>query len=230
MARIDPLPTGEQKVRQVTSMFDSIAPRYDLVNRIMTFGMDVTWRRKTVASLGLPNGSLILDIACGTGDLCREIRKQHYRAIGFDLSPGMLAAARTRAPLVLADALNIPVADASADGITCGFALRNVADLNLLFNEFARVVHPGGRVALLEVAEPSSVVLKKGHHLYFNKVVPFIGGLLSNKDAYSYLPRSAAYLPHPDEMLKMLSDSGFTGVRRDLLAMGAAQLITATRT
>lgn len=229
MARIDPLPEGPQKVRAVTSMFDEIAPKYDLVNRVMTFGMDISWRRRTVAALGLPNGSVVADVACGTGDLCRELRKQHYRAVGFDLSAGMLAAARTRAPLVLADALALPLGDAAVDGLTCGFALRNVADLKALFLEMARVVRPGGRIALLEVAEPSSPLVKKGHALYFQKVVPLIGGLLSSRSAYSYLPRSTAYLPPVDEMLRALEDAGFTGVRRQVLALGAAQLITASR-
>ncbi|HLI55660.1 MAG TPA: class I SAM-dependent methyltransferase, partial [Actinomycetota bacterium] len=125
----DPLPRGEEKVRAVQSMFDAIAPRYDLLNRILTFGMDVGWRKRTVADLVLAGGSVVLDLACGTGDFCRELQKAELKPIGFDNSAGMLAAARTTAPLVLADALQLPVADGAADGITCGFALRNVVDL-----------------------------------------------------------------------------------------------------
>lgn len=223
------LPTGQQKVKAVTSMFDAIAPRYDLVNRVMTFGMDSGWRRMTVISLGLERGGLVLDVACGTGDLCRELLRAQYRPVGFDLSAGMLAAARTSAPLVLADALRLPVPDRRADGITCGFALRNVEDLSRLFEEFARVLRPGGRIALLEVAQPDSALLKAGHQLYFNRVVPLIGGLLSDRSAYSYLPRSAAYLPPPSRLLEMIEQAGFHGVGRTLLGMGAAQLITGTR-
>ncbi|HEY2665926.1 MAG TPA: class I SAM-dependent methyltransferase, partial [Actinomycetota bacterium] len=149
-----PLPTGQEKVRAVRSMFDAIAPRYDLLNRILTFGMDTGWRRRTVADLGLPAGSLVLDLACGTGDFCNDLVAAGLRAVGFDNSAGMLSAATTAAPLVLADALRLPVPDASADGVTCGFALRNVSDLDRFFGEVARVVRPGGRIGLLEVAEP----------------------------------------------------------------------------
>lgn len=223
------LPTGEQKVRAVTSMFDAIAPRYDLVNRVMTFGMDRGWRRLTVDRLELPPGSVVFDVACGTGDLCKELRRSRLLPVGFDMSSGMLEAARTTAPLVLADALNLPVRDASADGITCGFALRNVESLTTLFEEFARVLRLGGRVSLLEVAEPDARVLKIGHKLYFHKVVPIIGGLISDRNAYSYLPRSTAYLPPPDRLLEMLEQAGFHSLDRKVLGLGAAQLITGTR-
>jgi demethylmenaquinone methyltransferase / 2-methoxy-6-polyprenyl-1,4-benzoquinol methylase len=229
MAGVGELPTGAEKVKAVTSMFDAIAPRYDLVNRVMTFGMDTGWRRKTVESLGLAPGSLVLDVACGTGDLCRELQKARLRAVGIDMSTGMLAAARTSAPLVLADALALPVANGDADGITCGFALRNVTDLTELFGEFARVTRSGGRIALLEVAEPNARVLRLGHRIYFHRVVPLIGGVISDRRAYSYLPRSAAYMPPPAELLGMIADAGFHLVRRELLGLGAAQLITGTR-
>jgi len=224
------LPQGAQKVKTVRAMFDSIAPRYDLVNAVMTFGMDTGWRKRTVESLMLPPGATVFDVACGTGDLCREIRKARYRAVGFDMSAGMLSQARTKAPLVLADALQLPVQDAAADGVTCGFALRNVADLGFLFQEFARVLRPGGRVGLLEVAEPRSALPKLGHRFYFRRVVPVIGGLLSNGAAYRYLPKSTTYLPPVPEMLEMLSRAGFEAINRKALGFGAAQLISATRT
>lgn len=224
------LPIGEEKVRAVRSMFDAIAPRYDLVNRIMTFRMDVGWRRRTVRRLALGPGSIVLDLACGTGDLCRELQRADLRPIGIDLSLGMLAAARTTAPLVEADALSLPMPDQAADGVTCGFALRNLVDLGAFFTELARVVRPGGRIALLEVAEPPNPLLRAGHQLYFGKAVPLIGGLLSDADAYRYLPASVAYLPAPDDMLGMLTEAGFSGLRRELLSAGIAQLITGTRT
>jgi demethylmenaquinone methyltransferase/2-methoxy-6-polyprenyl-1,4-benzoquinol methylase len=226
----DELPEGEAKVRAVRSMFDAIAPRYDLVNRIMTFRMDVGWRRKTVRSLGLPTGARVLDLACGTGDLCRELQRQGYSPVGFDLSYGMLAAARTNAPLAQGDALRLPVADASVAGVSCGFALRNFAALEPFFAELGRAVAPGGRVALLEVAEPPNRLLRFGHGIYFGKVVPRVGGLLSDPAAYRYLPRSVAYLPPPGDMLAQLAGAGFAKVERRLLSVGIAQLITATRT
>jgi demethylmenaquinone methyltransferase / 2-methoxy-6-polyprenyl-1,4-benzoquinol methylase len=224
-----PLPEGEEKSRAVRSLFDTIAGRYDLVNRVMTFGMDGGWRRRTVQELRLPAGSLVADLACGTGDLCRAAASAGLRAVGFDFSFGMLAAARTEAPLVQADILRLPLADGSIDGATCGFALRNVVDLGNCFAELARVVRPGGRIALLDASRPDNVVLRAGHGLYFDHVVPFLGGVLSDRNAYAYLPRSMAYLPPPGGMLAMLRLAGFPDARRLQLTGGLTQLFVATR-
>ena len=231
MARTEtePLPTGDEKVAAVRSMFDAIAPRYDLVNRVMTFRMDVGWRKRTIGDLGLPHGSTVLDLACGTGDFCKGLAGAGLRPVGMDLSYGMLAAARTEVPLVQGDALRLPVPDGSVDGVTCGFALRNFMELGPFFAELARAVRPAGRIALLEVAEPANPVLRWGHGLYFGKVVPKIGGLLSDPAAYRYLPKSVAYLPEPEKILAMLADVGFERVDRQLLSTGISQLITATR-
>ena len=229
MTTSKPLPQGEEKVKAVRSMFDAIAPRYDLVNRIMTFRLDVGWRRAAVRSLRLPAGSTVLDLAAGTGDLCRDLQKAGHAPIGADLSWGMLAHARTTAPLVQADALRLPLPPGAADGVTCGFALRNFVDLGGFFDELGRVVRPGGRVALLDVAEPENRFLHWGHGIYFGKVVPKIGGLLSDASAYRYLPQSVAYLPPPPKMLDLLGEAGFVEVDRRLLTGGIAQLITGTR-
>ena len=223
------LPQGEAKVKAVDTMFDAIAPRYDLLNRLLTFGMDVGWRRKTVRSLQLQPDSVVLDLACGTGDLCRELARQGYRPVGVDRSAGMLAAQRTTAPLVRGDALRLSFPANSIDGIACGFALRNFASLKPFLAECARVLRPGGRVALLEVAEPDNAVLRWGHGLYFGKVVPLVGGLLSDRDAYRYLPRSVAYLPPPNRMVAMMSEAGFGNASRRALSTGIAQLLTGTR-
>ncbi len=224
-----PLPVGEEKIRRVRSMFDAIAPRYDLLNRLMTFGLDRGWRRAAVTALGLPPGSVVLDVACGTGDFCRELEALDLQASGFDNSSGMLERARTDAPLVQADALALPVANGRADGVTCGFALRNVADLERLFAEFARALRPGGRIALLEVAEPRRGIVRRFHRLYFHRVVPLIGGLLSDRDAYRYLPRSTAYLPPSPELLTMLGRAGFDDCRARPVGLGAAQIIMGSR-
>ena len=223
------LPEGEEKARAVRVMFDAIAPRYDLVNRVMTFRMDVSWRRRTVTALELSPGSLVLDLACGTGDLCRELARCGLSPIGFDFSAGMLAATRATAPLVRADVLHLPVPDAVADGVTCGFALRNLVALDPFARELARVVRPGGRIALLETAEPPNPVVRWGHGIYFGKVVPRVGGWLSDPDAYRYLPRSVAYLPPPDELAALFLRAGFPDLRRTRLAGGIAQLLTGTR-
>ena len=223
------LPEGEAKVEAVRGMFDAIAPRYDLVNRIMTFRMDVGWRRRTVQALQLAPGARVADLACGTGDLCRELAAGNLRPIGIDLSLGMLQAARTAAPLAQGDALRLPLRDGSVDGVTCGFALRNLEGLEPFFAELARVVRGDGRIALLEVAEPPNRLLRFGHSIYFGKVVPRVGGLLSDPAAYRYLPRSVAYLPAPTTMLDQLGAAGFVDVDRQLLTGGIAQLITARR-
>jgi len=223
------LPEGDDKREAVQSMFDAIAPRYDLVNRVMTFRMDVGWRKRTVRELRLGPGSSVLDLACGTGDFCRELERAALRPVGMDLSFGMLANARTSVPLVQADALALPVPDGGVDGVTCGFALRNFVALEPFLSELARVVRPGGRIALLEVAEPPNRLLRAGHQFYFGSVVPRIGGLLSDPAAYRYLPKSVAYLPEPDELLRMIGAAGFVGVERTLLSTGISQLITATR-
>lgn len=224
-----PLPQGEEKAAAVRGLFDRIAGRYDLVNRVMTLGMDRAWRRRTVASLRLSGGSLVADLACGTGDLCRELQAQGYRPVGFDFSHGMLAAARTSAPLVEADALRLPLGDASVDGATCGFAMRNVVSLPELYAELARVLRPGGRFALLETSQPDAALMRAGHALYFRRVVPLIGGLLSDRVAYSYLPASTAYLPPPTEIVAGLRAAGFPDAERRPLSGGITQLFAGTR-
>ena len=223
------LPRGPEKAVVVRGMFDRIAARYDLVNRVMTLGMDVGWRRRSMRELRLPGGALVADLACGTGALCDDLLAGGYRAVGFDFSHGMLANATVEVPLVEADILRLPLADGSVDGVTCGFAMRNVTDLSALFAEAARVVRPGGRIAFLETGDPDGTVLRAGHAFYFRRVVPLIGGALSDRDAYRYLPRSAAYLPPPAELLAGLGAAGFDDLERFPLGAGAAQLLVGTR-
>jgi demethylmenaquinone methyltransferase / 2-methoxy-6-polyprenyl-1,4-benzoquinol methylase len=224
-----PLPQGEEKTARVRSMFDAIAPRYDLVNRLMTFGLDQSWRRTTIGTLSLPANSLVLDLACGTGDLTRLARAQRYRVIGVDLSAGMLAANGAGAPLVHADCSQLPFPDSAFDGLVCGYALRNFTDLAGALAEMARVLRPGGRLAILEVDAPTSVVLRAGYHVWFAKVVPVLGGALSDREAYDYLPRSTAYLPAAPVLRRMLVTAGFSAVGIRPLAGGLSQLLVATR-
>ena len=226
------LPTGAAKRRAVREMFDAIAPRYDLVNRIMTLRLDVGWRRRTVQQLGLAPGSVVADLACGTGDLCRELARRGCHPVGFDFSMGMLRAAPWQAtgwPPVNADVLELPLPDSALDGATCGFALRNLTAVPPLFAELARVLRPGGRIGLLEVDSPTNPVLRWGHGLYFGRVVPLIGAALSDRDAYRYLPESVAHLPSAGELLVELRSAGFVDVQPRRLSAGIAQLITATR-
>jgi demethylmenaquinone methyltransferase / 2-methoxy-6-polyprenyl-1,4-benzoquinol methylase len=225
-----PLPEGDDKHRAVEAMFDRIAPRYDRLNRIISLGQDRRWRRQTVGALRLAPGATVLDLGCGTGDLCDVVTGAGYSPIGVDFSAGMLASAHTRAPLARADALALPVPDASADGVVSGFALRNFVDLDRFFRECARVLRPGGRLAALETAEPASPLLRAGHNLWFRRVVPFVGATLAHDaEAYDYLPRSAAYLPPPGDLLALVEAAGFAAVARRTFTAGAVQLITGTR-
>ncbi len=225
----DPLRPGPGRDRAVREMFDRIAGRYDTVNRVLTFGLDEGWRRRAVGALGLPPGSLVLDVGCGTGGLCRILEGAGHRAVGLDMSEGMLRAAPGGLRLVLSDGLRLPLPPASVDGATCGFALRNMVDPAGLFAELGRVLRVGGRFAVLEVAEPSWQPARAVHGLYFRRVVPLVGGALSDRRAYSYLPRSTRLLPSAAAFEAMVAGAGFTGLRRRLLGLGAAQLLVATR-
>jgi demethylmenaquinone methyltransferase/2-methoxy-6-polyprenyl-1,4-benzoquinol methylase len=223
------LPQGEEKTRAVRAMFDAIAPRYELVNRVMTFGLDRRWRRKAVADLRLPAPSLVLDVAAGTGDFTRELARQGHHAVATDLSYGMLHAGRDMDERVQADAMALPFRAGAFDAVTCGYALRNVADLTSTFAEMSRVVRPGGRVSLLEVAEPAGGLWRRLFRLWFRRAVPLIGGALSDRRAYEYLPRSTAYLPGAESIVAMLNDAGFCAVNHRLLMGGLSQQFVGTR-
>jgi demethylmenaquinone methyltransferase/2-methoxy-6-polyprenyl-1,4-benzoquinol methylase len=228
VAVVTALPETADKSRAVEAMFDRIAPRYDALNRVLTFRLDTRWRRATVDALGLAPGSSVLDLACGTGDLCRLLTGRGHSVVGLDFSEGMLRAAHTSAPLVRADALHLPFASSAFDAITCGFGLRNFTAIAPVLHECARVLRPGGRVGLLEVGEPSSSILHALHTVYFRHVVPIIGGILSDKTAYHYLPESTAYLPSQPAMLAMLDDVGIVNVSLRSLGFGAASLVVGT--
>jgi demethylmenaquinone methyltransferase/2-methoxy-6-polyprenyl-1,4-benzoquinol methylase len=222
------LPVGSEKTRLVRSMFDAIAPRYDLVNRLMTFGLDQIWRRRSVAALGLPQGSAVLDLASGTGDLSRELERRGLQAVGVDLSWGMLAARRAPGAVAQGDGAALPLGDGTLDGAVSGFALRNLTDLRTSFEELARVLRPGGRVALLDVA-PMAGLRSIAQRLWFERAAPVIGSLLSDPTAYRYLPRSVAYLPPPATLVAELRRAGFSAVQHRVLPPGVVQLLTATR-
>ncbi len=223
------LPEGDEKVAAVREMFDAIAPRYDRLNRIISFRLDVRWRRRAVRDLALAPGGRVLDLASGTGDLCIDLAEGGLQPLSMDLSYGMLAADRSGAPRVQTDILRLPVTDGSADGVTCGFALRNLADLPEFFAELSRVLRPGGRIALLDVGIPENPVVRWGNGIYFGKVVPRIGALLSDGAAYRYLPKSVAYLPSPEVMCDQLRAAGFDDVAHARLTGGLTQLLTGTR-
>ena len=223
------LPQGDEKTRQVRAMFDAIATRYELVNKLMTFGLDARWRRRAVADLRLPANSLVLDIAAGTGDFTRELNRQGLRAVATDLSLGMLEAGRAMPERVQADASRLPFRDGAFDGVTCGYALRNFTNLEATLHEMGRVTRLGGRLSLLEVAEPHAGPWRAGFRFWFRHAVPFIGSLVSDRDAYHYLPASTAYLPTSEEIVRMLNRAGFSAVNHRRVMGGLSQQFVATR-
>jgi demethylmenaquinone methyltransferase/2-methoxy-6-polyprenyl-1,4-benzoquinol methylase len=213
-------------------MFDRIAPRYDLLNRLLTLRLDQRWRAALVRRAAIGQRDVVVDIGCGTGDLCVLAAAAGARVIGVDFAAGMLAAARRRGvavPLVRADAARLPLPAASASVVTSAFALRNFVSIPQVLSEAARVLQPGGRLALLEVDQPAGTLARWGHELYFKRIVPLVGALLSDRAAYDYLPRSAAYLPPEPQLLSIIAAAGFWDVIKRPLSGGVAQLIIAMR-
>jgi demethylmenaquinone methyltransferase/2-methoxy-6-polyprenyl-1,4-benzoquinol methylase len=210
-------------------MFDRIAPRYDLLNRLLTGGLDQRWRRVALRTIGVGPGDRVLDLACGTGDLAEQAVLLGADVIGADFALQMLCGAQRRclgAALVQADAEGLPLPDACVDVVTCGFALRNFGSLERVLDEVVRVLRPGGRIALLDVDRPDQPLIGAAHALYFDRVVPAIGGVVSDRDAYRYLPASTAYLPPADAFRAHLTTRGLEGITRRRFLFGVAQLWT----
>jgi demethylmenaquinone methyltransferase/2-methoxy-6-polyprenyl-1,4-benzoquinol methylase len=213
-------------------MFDRIAPRYDALNRVISMGLDQRWRRRALDKIGLGPGDRVIDLACGTGDFCELARSRGATVIGVDFALQMLREGQARGidcDSVQGDGEWLPFRSASVDVVTCGFALRNFVSLEAVLIEVARVLKPGGRVALIDVDRPKSRPLRAAHSLYFDRIVPMVGGLVSDRSAYRYLPQSTAYLPGPDELCAMLTRSGFAAVERETLLLGSAQILTGLR-
>ncbi len=226
------LPEGRRKRTQVRLMFDRIAPRYDLLNRLLTLGLDRRWRRGALDAAAVGPGDTVLDLACGTGDLSEAALARGAHVLGVDFSGEMLRFARRRgikAAFVQADALRLPLAAGGIDVLLCGFALRNFVSLEGALAEAARVLCPGGRMALLDVDRPRRRLLATLHSLYFDHVVPFVGARLSDRAAYRYLPASTSYLPGPDAFRALLEAQGFCDVERRGFLFDSAQLWVARR-
>jgi demethylmenaquinone methyltransferase/2-methoxy-6-polyprenyl-1,4-benzoquinol methylase len=213
----------------VRTMFDRIAPVYDVMNRVMTAGLDRRWRRLAAEAVIRP-GDRVLDAACGTGDLAiADARAGAGDVVGLDFSERMLERARRKAPLtwVNGDLLALPFSDASFDAATVGFGVRNVADLELSLHELRRVLRPGGRLAVLEITAPRGV-LKPFFSLWFDRIVPLLGKLLPGGNAYTYLPASVRRFPGAEELAALLEECGFEDVRFRLLGGKIVALHTGT--
>lgn len=222
------------------AMFDNIAERYDLLNRVISFGVDQRWRRKTVAALELPANGRALDLATGTADLAIRIARTHpgVQVVGLDPSTGMLEVGRKkvarlaendRIELVVGDAQSLPFEDASFDGITIAFGIRNVPDRVAALREMARVVRPGGRVAVLELSEPRRGILGPMARFHVHHVVPFVGGIISGSREYRYLQTSIAAFPPPEAFAATMREAGLDVLRIEPLTFGVCCLYVATR-
>jgi demethylmenaquinone methyltransferase/2-methoxy-6-polyprenyl-1,4-benzoquinol methylase len=222
--------------RQMAEMFDRVAPRYDRLNRILSGGRDVAWRRGPIALARLGAGEVALDVGVGTGDLAfgvLEASDVSARVVGIDLSPLMLDAARRRAgphaksrfaPL-LATAERLPFVDGTFDRVVAGFAVRNFGDLALGLREMRRVLRNGGRAVILEFSTPPSAFIGMAYRLYLHRLVPRIASLLGgDAAAYRYLPRSVAAFPDADGLAARMRDSGFSRVRYERLTFGIAAI------
>ncbi len=220
-------------------MFDNIARRYDLLNRVMSLGVDRRWRKKTVRALALPAAARVLDLATGTGDLAFEVARMHPDAtvIGSDPSVNMLEVGRTkvvargltaRIELVVGDAQAIELPDASVDGVCIAFGIRNVPDRARALREMARVCKPGGRVALLELGEPRTGLIAPLARFHIRHVVPRLGALLSGAREYRYLQSSIAAFPPPEEFAEMMKANGLAVVEVVPLTFGVCNLYVGT--
>jgi demethylmenaquinone methyltransferase/2-methoxy-6-polyprenyl-1,4-benzoquinol methylase len=220
-------------------MFDAIAPRYDLLNRVISLGVDQRWRRKTVAALALREGATALDVATGTGDLALLIANtlSGVTVLGVDPSEKMLAMGRKkvaarghadRIRLELGVAESLPYANRSVDGVCIAFGIRNVVERGDALSEMARVTRPGGRIAVLELSEPSGGLVGPFARFHVHTVVPWVGSLLSGASEYRYLQRSIAAFPPPEEFAKLMESSGLRVLSVERLTFGVCHLYVAT--
>jgi demethylmenaquinone methyltransferase / 2-methoxy-6-polyprenyl-1,4-benzoquinol methylase len=222
---------GTLPANEVRTMFDRIAPVYDVMNRVMTVGLDLRWRRITAEAV-VEKGNDVLDACCGTGDLAvADLKAGAGKVTGLDFSPRMLERARRKSVAVEwieGDMLALPFADASFDAATVGFGVRNVSDLERGLGELARVLGPGGRVGILEITQPRGL-LAPFYRLWFDRIVPLLGKLLKGGAAYTYLPASVRRFPGPDELALLLERAGFGDVTYRTFAGGIVALHTGTR-
>ena len=229
---------SDEFATQVRGMFDRIAGVYDLMNSAMTAGLHHQWRERAVDRADVGPGSDALDVCCGTGDLALELRRRigpDGRVVGCDFSEPMLELARRKSgeeglavEFGWADALDLPYGDESFDAVTVGFGARNLADLDKGIGEMARVLRPGGKLVILEITRPQREPLSSFYSLWFDRVVPVLGSVAGDSDAYSYLPDSVRTFPEPRTLAEKIDRAGLTQIRWLLLAGGIIAIHSAT--
>ena len=230
----------EAKKKQVTHMFDGISKSYDLLNRIITLGVDIIWRKRVVKLIEKVDHESILDIATGTGDLAINLtRTNASQIIGLDISEGMLDVGRQKIlkkelhntiDMVVGDSENLPFDDDAFDTITVAFGVRNFENLEIGLAEILRVLKPGGIVVILETSVPTKFPFKQGYYLHTRVVLPLIGKLFSNdKSAYSYLSESASKFPYGTAFNNILTKTGFINTKALPQTFGVATIYTATK-
>ncbi len=211
-------------------MFERLAPDYDRLNFLLTFGLVRGWRRALVEAAGVLPGARVLDVCTGTGQTLREVRAAagaRGLAVGIDFTPAMLR--RAEGVRVLGDALRLPFGDAAFDAAVSGFALRDVADQRRMIEEMARVTRPAGRVAILEIGRPRRQPLRLGFDVWFKGAVPRLAAAAGQAESHRFLVRSLAYLPEPDELARTMAEVGLAAVRWRDLSLGAARLFWGVR-
>ena len=221
--------SGTLEPDAVRGMFDRIAPVYDVMNRVMTVGLDRRWRRRAVQAVVWP-GDRVLDACCGTGDLAIEAERRGGRVVGLDFSERMLALARKKSRTiewVQGDALALPFPDGGFDAATVGFGVRNLEDLEAGLRELSRILRPGGRLGVLEITQPQGV-LRPFFRIWLDVLVPFAGKVLPGGKAYTYLPASIRRFPGPKDLSAALERAGFTDVSFELMGGGVVALHTGT--
>ena len=221
--------TGTLEPDAVRGMFDRIASVYDLMNRVMTAGLDQRWRRLAVSEVVWP-GDRVLDACCGTGDLAVAAERRGGRVVGLDFSPRMLERAQPKSGTiewVQGDALALPFEAGEFDAATVGFGVRNLEDLEGGLRELARVLRPGGKVAVLEITRPRGL-LRPFFRLWFDVFVPLAGRVLPGGEAYTYLPASVRHFPTAEDLSRLMERAGFLDVRFRLLGGGSVALHTGT--
>ncbi|MFT4832772.1 MAG: demethylmenaquinone methyltransferase/2-methoxy-6-polyprenyl-1,4-benzoquinol methylase [Psychroserpens sp.] len=228
------------KKEQVTKMFDTISTNYDGLNRVISFGIDIKWRKRVVAILKKKQPQSILDIATGTGDLAINlIQTGAKKIVGLDISVGMLEVGKKKIKekkfadtieMVVGDSEDLPFKENTFDAVTVAFGVRNFDDLEKGLSEIYRVLQPGGTFVVLETAVPTKTPFKQGYHFYTKNILPKIGRLFSKDDsAYAYLSESAAVFPHGQEFNNILEKIGFIGVANKPQTFGVASIYVATK-